>query len=103
MITAVSFTPDGKTAIAGCVSGLCLFYETEGLKYQTQIHVKSSHGKNAKGSKITGIETINLPPTNPNGDVKMLVTSNDSRVRLYNLRDKSLEIKFKGELMFFCG
>lgn len=96
MITAVSFTPDGKAAIAGCLSGLCLFYETEGLKYQTQIHVRSTHGKNSKGSKITGIETINIPPTDPNGEVKVLITSNDSRVRLYNLRDKSLEVKFKG-------
>lgn len=96
MVTAVSFTPDGKTAIAGCLTGLCMFYETEGLKYQTQIHVKSAHGKNAKGSKITGIDTINFPPSDPHGEVKILITSNDSRIRMFNLRDKSLEIKFKG-------
>ncbi|KAI9719903.1 MAG: hypothetical protein M1828_006033 [Chrysothrix sp. TS-e1954] len=96
MVTAVAFTPDGKTAIAGCLTGLCHFYETEGLRYQTQIHVKSAHGKNAKGSKITGIKTAHMPPGNHNGDVKLMVTSNDSRIRLYNLRDKSLEMKFKG-------
>ena len=96
MITAVTFTPDGKTAIVGCLSGLCLFYDTEGLKYQTQIHVRSSHGKNAKGSKITGIQAVNMPPHEPNSEIKLLVTSNDSRIRLYNFRDKSLEIKFKG-------
>ncbi|KAL9029132.1 MAG: hypothetical protein Q9196_002593 [Gyalolechia fulgens] len=96
LITAVAFAPDGKTAIAGCLNGLCLFYETEGLKYQTQIHVKSAHGKNAKGSKVTGIQAISFPPDDPNGEVKILVTSNDSRVRVYNLRDKGLEIKLKG-------
>lgn len=96
LITAVAFAPDGKTAIAGCLSGLCLFYETEGLKYQTQIHARSAHGKNAKGSKITGLQTINYPPDDLNGEVKLLVTSNDSRVRVYNLRDKGLEIKLKG-------
>jgi len=96
LITAVAFAPDGKTAIAGCLTGLCLFYETEGLKYQTQIHVRSAHGKNAKGSKVTGIETITYPPNDPNGDVKLLITSNDSRVRIYNLRDKGLEMKLKG-------
>ena len=96
LITAVAFAPDGKTAIAGCLHGLCLFYETEGLKYQTQIHVRSAHGKNAKGSKITGIQAINYPPEDPNGEVKLLVTSNDSRVRVYNLRDKGLEMKLKG-------
>ncbi len=96
LITAVAFAPDGKTAVAGCLNGLCLFYETEGLKYQTQIHVRSAHGKNAKGSKVTGIQAINYPPEDPNGDVKLLITSNDSRVRVYNLRDKGLELKLKG-------
>ena len=96
LITAVAFAPDGKTAIAGCLNGLCLFYETEGLKYQTQIHVRSAHGKNAKGSKVTGIQAINYPPEDPNGEVKLLITSNDSRIRVYNLRDKGLELKLKG-------
>lgn len=93
LITAVAFTPDGKTAIAGCLNGLCSFYETEGLKYHTQIHVRSSHGRNAKGSKITGIQSLNYPPEDLNAEVKLLITSNDSRVRLYNFRDKSLEMK----------
>ncbi|KAK3400790.1 hypothetical protein B0T20DRAFT_494875 [Sordaria brevicollis] len=112
LITAVAFSPDGKTAIAGLLNGLCLFYETEGLKLQTQVHVRSSRGKNAKGSKITGIQTMMIPPVDPlkdqqaaggqqqgheeKGEVKVLITSNDSRVRIYNLRDKSLEIKLKG-------
>lgn len=108
LITAVAFSPDGKTAIAGLLNGLCLFYETEGLKPQAQVHVRSSRGKNAKGSKITGIQTIAVPPMDPlkeqspgtgdeaQGEVKVLITSNDSRVRIYNLRDKSLEIKLKG-------
>lgn len=98
MCTAVEFTPDGKHAIAGCLNGLCMFYETEGLKYQTQVHVRSAHGKNAKGSKITNIQAVNYPPNSPTGDTKLLITSNDSRIRLYNFRDKSLEIKFKGNV-----
>ncbi|KAI1085393.1 WD40 repeat-like protein [Whalleya microplaca] len=96
LITAVAFSPDGKIAIAGCLNGFCMFYETEGLKYHTQIHVRSSRGKNAKGSKITGIQTMTFPPDNPDGVVKVLVTSNDSRIRIYNLGDKSLELKLKG-------
>lgn len=96
LITAVAFSPDGKTAIAGVLSGLCLFYETEGLKYHTQIHVRSSRGKNAKGSKITGIRCCIYPPNDLNGETKVLITTNDSRVRMYNLRDKNLEMKFRG-------
>ena len=93
MITAVAFTPDGKYAMAGCFTGLCMFYETEGLKYQTQIHARSRNGKNAKGSKITGIQSFHT-----GGETKVLISSNDSRIRLYNFRDKSLEIKFKGNV-----
>ncbi|ORY63277.1 WD40-repeat-containing domain protein [Pseudomassariella vexata] len=124
LITAVAFSPDGKTAIAGCLNGICNFYETEGLKFQTQIHVRSSRGKNAKGSKITGIQCTDVlsPGISVGGDVlsqgtngaishnsdggevegagegevKVLVSSNDSRIRIYNLRGKELETKFKG-------
>ncbi|KAK5079060.1 hypothetical protein LTR64_002519 [Lithohypha guttulata] len=96
MVTAVAFTPDGKTAIAGTLSGICILYDTEGLKAHSQIHVRSNRGKNSKGSKITGIETIQISrPVGP-PDVKILITSNDSRIRLYNLRDRSLEVKFRG-------
>lgn len=98
MITAVAFTPDGRYAMAGCLTGLCMFYETEGLKYQTQIHVRSTHGKNAKGSKITGIRAFQYPPHTSSGDTKLLISSNDSRIRLYNFRDKSMEVKFKGNV-----
>lgn len=92
MITAVAFTPDGKYAMAGCLDGQVMFYETEGLKYQTQLHVRSAKGPNARGHKITAIQTYH----GSSGDVKLLITSNDSRVRLYNFRDKSLELKFRG-------
>lgn len=92
LITAVAFTPDGRYVMAGCLSGLCMTYETEGLKYQTQTHVRSTRGQNAKGSKITGIQ----PAYDASGDLRVLITSNDSRVRLYNFRDKSLELKFRG-------
>ncbi|MBE7181187.1 MAG: hypothetical protein INR71_08260, partial [Terriglobus roseus] len=115
MITAVAFAPDGKTAIAGTIGGSCLFYDTEGLKYKTQINIRSS-GRNAKPAKITGIQAVNGFDDSPVGsgsskgsgahpyspansirrEVKLLISSNDSRVRLYNFRDKSLEMKFKG-------
>ncbi|KAH3912890.1 hypothetical protein HBH56_108830 [Parastagonospora nodorum] len=96
MITAVSFTPDGKTCIAGTLGGLCMFYDTEKLKWQAQLHVKSTRGQNAKGSKITGIQATFWPPGSESGEVKLLISSNDSRLRLYNLKDKSLEMKFRG-------
>ncbi|KIL96020.1 wd repeat-containing protein [Fusarium avenaceum] len=95
-ITAVAFSPDGSIAICGVLSGLCTFYTTEGLKLRYQIHVRSSRGKNAKGSKITGIRTMAVPSGPEAGQVKVLVTSNDSRVRIYNLNDKVIQVKYKG-------
>ncbi|RMZ84838.1 hypothetical protein DV737_g999, partial [Chaetothyriales sp. CBS 132003] len=96
MVTAVAFTPDGKTAIAGTLTGLCILYDTEGLKPHSQIHVKSARGKNSRGSKITGIDTIAIQNDNGRSDVKLLITSNDSRIRMYNMKDRALEAKFRG-------
>lgn len=73
-----------------------MFYDTEGLKWQAQLHVKSTRGQNAKGSKITGIQATYWPPGSESGEIKLLISSNDSRLRVYNMRDKSLEMKFRG-------
>ncbi|RMZ76030.1 hypothetical protein DV738_g5182, partial [Chaetothyriales sp. CBS 135597] len=96
MVTAVAFTPDGKTAIAGTLTGLCILYDTEGLKPHSQIQVKSARGKSSKGSKITGIDTIAVQNEQGGTDVKLLITSNDSRIRMYNMKDRTLEVKFRG-------
>ncbi|XP_039271162.2 WD repeat-containing protein 44-like isoform X1 [Styela clava] len=89
LITTVNFCENGKFAVCGTYDGRCIFFDTEHLKYHTQIHVRSSRGRNTKGHKITGIEPLQ-------GEHKILVTSNDSRVRLYDLRDLSLVCKYKG-------
>ncbi|KAJ5160024.1 Oxo-4-hydroxy-4-carboxy-5-ureidoimidazoline decarboxylase [Penicillium canariense] len=96
MITAVSFTPDGRNSMAGCLNGLLNIYETEGLRASGQIHVRSARGRNAKGHKITGIDTMTVPSDDPNGEIKVLVTSNDSRIRMYDFRTRVLEAKFRG-------
>ncbi|KAJ3088335.1 hypothetical protein HK102_008998 [Quaeritorhiza haematococci] len=168
-VTAVGFTRDGSMCVAGTWGGDCVFYEFEGLKYNTQIQVQSTSKKKSGGGggigapstsaastagnaasggtgtgtgsgrlrggvtggtgpvgplptgvgksrcKITGIEPLPLGTILP-GDPRhldvnststslaasvttedrILVTSNDSRIRLYNLRDKSLYRKYKG-------
>ena len=96
MVTAVAFTPDGRYSIAGCLNGMLNIYDTEGLKVSSQIHVRSARGRNAKGSKITGIDTMMVSRDDPQGDVKLLVTSNDSRIRMYDFHNRSLEAKFRG-------
>lgn len=96
MITAVAFTPDGRYSMAGCLNGMLDIYDTEGLKVSGQIHVRSNRGRNSKGNKITGIDTTTVPRDDPDGDIKLLVTSNDSRIRLYDFRERTVEAKFRG-------
>ncbi len=72
LVTAVAFTSNGKIAVAGSYIGTCVFYETDGLKYNTQINVRSSRGKNSKGEKITSIECM---PNQPPGEEKVLNSS----------------------------
>jgi len=89
LITAANFCRNGKLAVVGTFDGRCIFYDTDLLKYHTQVTVRSSRGKNARARKISGIEP--MP-----GEDKVLITSNDSRIRLYDLKDHSLYCKYKG-------
>lgn len=89
LITAANFCQNGKFAVVGTYDGRCIFYITDRLKYHTQIHVRSSRGRNSVGRKITGVEP--MP-----GEDKILITSNDSRIRLYDLRDLNVSCKYKG-------
>jgi WD40 repeat protein len=86
-ITAITFVRNGKFVVVGTYNGRCFFYTTDQLKYHTVIDVRSTRGKNARGHKITSLAV--------HGD-KLLVTSNDSRIRIYDLRDMDLTCKFKG-------
>lgn len=100
LITASSFVQNGKFAVIGTYDGRIIFYTTDQLKYFTQIHVnsKNSIGSSAsqtgatrrfRTNKVAGIESIDA-------NNKILVTTNDSRLRLYDLRDLSLTCKYKG-------
>ncbi|KAK3724341.1 hypothetical protein QZH41_010850 [Actinostola sp. cb2023] len=89
LITAANFCLQGRFAVVGTYDGRCIFYETERLKYHTQWQVSPTRNKRARGRKISGIEP--MP-----GEEKVLITSNDSRIRLYDLKDNSLSCKYKG-------
>lgn len=119
LITACAFTHSGNTACVGTFSGAALFYQTDGLNFVSSVAVRSSSGKHQKGGrKITAIEPV-LPDTcarvnNPpsihavHGGMptegghelhseRVLITSNDSRVRAYDLNTKSVLVRFKAK------
>uniref|UniRef100_A0A1I7SFA5 WD repeat-containing protein 44 n=1 Tax=Bursaphelenchus xylophilus TaxID=6326 RepID=A0A1I7SFA5_BURXY len=85
-ITAITFIRS-RFVVVGTYDGRCFFYTTDQLKYHTVINVRSSRGKNARGHKITSLAV--------HGN-HLLVTSNDSRIRMYSIDNIELISKFKG-------
>ncbi|KDD73532.1 hypothetical protein H632_c2081p0, partial [Helicosporidium sp. ATCC 50920] len=90
MVTAAAYSPDGRRVVAGTMRGRCRFYAVRGasLEYDAQIDVRNARGAHARGKKVTGVAYA------PGHASRLLVTSNDSRVRLYD--GLALHVKFKG-------
>ncbi len=42
IITAAAFSPSGNMAVAGLYNGSCVFYQTDGLKYFTQVRTTTA-------------------------------------------------------------
>ena len=90
VITSICITNDGSSVIAGTFSGQCIFYNVKSLNYHTQISVSGGKSKLNSGKIVSMVQSVGKNNSN------LLVTSGDSRVRLYNLRDKSLLRTYKG-------
>ncbi|CAN0300599.1 unnamed protein product, partial [Hapterophycus canaliculatus] len=142
MVTAAKFSLDGQMIVAGLYMGQVLFYQTEGMRYFTQIECRNRRGNKKRGCKVSGfafkrttvggIDTSGKnagsrsagsspaagrlcePAGSPafGGSVgrgggggggagshipeQLLVTTNDSRLRLYNTDDFGMNAKYKG-------
>ncbi|GAA5943380.1 WD40 repeat domain-containing protein [Sporobolomyces koalae] len=117
LITAVSFTRDGQYAIAGSFVGQCMFFEVETFRFYDVFTAKSSKRKEHKGKKITSLVMFPLdeascddhesndnhglehqPDTRVSESLseRLLVTSNDSHMRLYNTKGRFIEAKYSG-------
>lgn len=92
MVTAVSFSPEGTSCLAGCYNGKLVLCRTDRLKILKTAQVGSA--RKPKGTlKITGTTVVKRKD---HPQPLVLVTSNSSRVRLYNLNDLSLERRLRG-------
>lgn len=93
-ITAVGIGPRAKFVLAGTAGGTTVLLDLEaGLRYVTQVLVHSRRGKNKKGSKICG---FSYHPVSGADEINVLISTNDSRLRVYTSRDKSQTAKFMG-------
>jgi len=108
LVTALAFTPDGLHCMVGGFNGSIFVLETKGLHVVHRAEIKERsivHAFHERGgNKITGIEVFHNPnhdPANSNLDVSfdqwnVLITTNDSRVRMISTAKKKLITRFKG-------
>ncbi|TMW69365.1 hypothetical protein Poli38472_001521 [Pythium oligandrum] len=92
MITAATFNPSGTRAVVGLLNGQCFLCQVSSqqqMTYFTQIECRNSRGPMKKGRKVTGIEF------DPEGKY-FLVSTNDSRMRLFSVDNYSRICKYKG-------
>ncbi|KAL5966394.1 WD repeat-containing protein 44 [Taenia solium] len=90
IITCATFACDSTKVVVGSYDGRVMFFNTE-LTYITFITVKSVSGR-CQQCRVTAIEV------DPTDSSKILVTSNDSRVRLIDARDYHTLCKYRGFL-----
>lgn len=91
IITCATFACDGTKVVVGTYDGRVMFYNSE-LTYITFIAIKIGTAKKDRHCRVTAIE---LDPSDSN---KILVTSNDSRLRLIDARDYHTLCKYRGHV-----
>lgn len=91
LLTSLSISPNGKYLACGFKDGGVAFYDARTLKYRCDVDCRNRRGKSSKGRKVSGISW-------KRDNKSVLVTTNDSRVRLFNLSDLSTFVKFKGHI-----
>ncbi|KAK1300781.1 hypothetical protein QJS10_CPB13g00585 [Acorus calamus] len=81
IVTAVCYRPDGKGFVIGTITGDCRFYNLSGhaLQLDTQFCIQGK--KKSSGKRITGFQFC------PEDPKKVMITSADSKVRVYHNAD----------------
>ncbi|KAK9289634.1 hypothetical protein L1049_007792 [Liquidambar formosana] len=88
MVTAACYTPDGQGALIGLHKGSCRLYSTADCKLDQIGQIDIHNKKKSQAKKITGFQ---FAPGNPS---EVLITSADSRVRIFDGSD--IIHKFRG-------
>ena len=89
IITKALFFPDGSKLCLGSIKGNIFIYNVkDNFSYSYSFHVRNKNKKGSMKKKITDIKFIKKN--------EILVTTNDSRIRIMNINDGSVIQKFKG-------
>lgn len=103
LITSVTFSPDeSKYTIIGTFNGFVFLLLTNGFEPVSSFHVTDRHTqnpaaaalvypnsyvKNHHGPRVTGIETFHFGAQK---SLRAVITTNDSKIRVFDLREKKL-------------
>ncbi|EDO17751.1 hypothetical protein Kpol_1033p58 [Vanderwaltozyma polyspora DSM 70294] len=108
LITSISLSPDdSKYTIIGTFNGYVFVLKTHGLKFVSLFHITDKRpyrinerdiqnfmkGKRHNGPRVSGIQCFNNIQDN---SLRLLVTSNDSKVRIFDFATKKLLEVLKG-------
>lgn len=115
LITCLTVSEDGKYTIIGTFNGFIYILSTKGLKPITSFHVidKGTQGKHAipvispnylkgklyKSPRVTGLDCVsntNEVISQKDKSFKLIVTTADSRIRIFDLQTRSLLKVLKG-------
>lgn len=89
IITKALFFPDGSKLCLGSIKGNIFIYNVkDNFSYSYSFHVRNKNKKGSMKKKITDIKFIKKN--------EIIVTTNDSRIRIININDGSVIQKFKG-------
>jgi len=108
-VTACRFNQSGDFAVAGLYIGHIVFFQmapfgygkpvTSGMRYYTQIETRNKTGVEKKGRKVTSLRFVTVGEKLDSANrvqEYMLVTTNESRSRLYSMDDFSLVRRYRG-------
>lgn len=105
LITTLTFTPYGNLCLVGGFNGSLFLLETKGLhlveRHEVSESSTSTPFRHKNNKKITGIKIFENESASDVGydqisKYNVLVTTNDSKIRLVDLRLRKVVTKFKG-------
>jgi WD40 repeat protein len=104
LITCLEFSPDSKKIFVGCDKGYIytLAINDDGFKIESHYQIKR---KNSTPS-VTGLKVLvdnvsncaSPSSSNNENSVKIIISTNDSKIRLVNYDGRFLEVKYSGHI-----
>ena len=91
-VNTIEYSINGNYLAAGLVKGQVLIYESRStdfkLRLNNELLCRNRYGFKRRGRKVTGLSFLN--------DELLLITTNDSRLRLYKFLEGEMLQKYKG-------